>query len=94
MLESQEIIKQHERSLILTLHVSVCEPGTSFVFSCTNIGDDELASGVAELRQSVASLYTMIASELQGECFRLILPDGHRLNNNVQMLCDALGPRS
>lgn len=91
----RRVMEQHElETLVLTLHVSVFEPGDFFEFTCTSMGGEELASGICELHLPIASLYSMIASELQGESFGLILPDGRLLANNVQMLCDTLIQRA
>jgi len=90
------VMEQHalERLMVLTLHTSENEPGISLVFSCTNIGGDELASGIAQLNEPVTSLYNLIASELQGECFQLILPGGQLLENGMLRLGFALAQLS
>lgn len=88
----KQVLEQYEqeRMIILTLHAGMQEPDGSFEFVCTNIGGEELASGSAELRAPVASLYVTVASELRSACFQLVLPDGQFLDNSEQSLRDAL----
>jgi len=88
----RRVIEQYEQEnfVLLTLHASVLEAGASCTFSCTNFGGDELASGIADLQRPAASLYAMIASDLQSECFQLMLPNGQLVHNGEQLLGEAI----
>lgn len=81
---------EQDRMILLTLHAGLADQNGIFAFTCTNLGGDELVSGSAEIRQPVASLYLTIASELQSGCFQLVFPNGQLLDNDEQILCDAL----